>query len=126
VQRTSVVPIIAAIGAVVFLVFGIWPFFGPRSFYDALAEFPPYNPHFLHDIGAFQIGLGATLALALWRRQDALLAALGGAGIGAAFHAVAHIRDHDLGGSDGDWVAHAVLAALLLGGAAWRLAPERK
>ena len=125
-QRSVVVPIIAAIGAAAFLVFGIWPFFGPQSFFDGVAQFPPYNAHFLHDIGAFQIGIGVTLALALWRRQDALLAALGGAGVGAAFHAAAHIRDHDLGGTDGDWIAHAVLAAVLLGAAAWRLAPERK
>jgi hypothetical protein len=30
----------------------------PHSFYDNVATFEPYNRHFLHDIGAFTIGLG--------------------------------------------------------------------
>jgi hypothetical protein len=36
----------------------------PRSFFTALAAFEPYNQHFIQDIGAFQIGLGAVLLLA--------------------------------------------------------------
>ena len=71
------------------------------------------------------MGIGATLAIALWHRTDAIFAALGGAGVGAAFHVAAHIRDHDLGGSVGDTVGLAVVAALLLTGAAWKLASER-
>lgn len=30
----------------------------PRSSDLTVATFPPYNQHLLHDIGAFQIGLG--------------------------------------------------------------------
>jgi hypothetical protein len=36
-----------------------------RSFYDNIATFQPYNRHFLHDIGAFTIGLGAVMLFAL-------------------------------------------------------------
>jgi len=75
--------------------------------------------------GAFQVGIGATLAIALWHRTDAIFAALGGAGVGAAFHVAAHIRDHDLGGRVSDTVRLGIVAALLLIGAAWKLAPER-
>ncbi len=119
--RYSFVTIVAAIGAVSFLVFGLWPFFGAKSFYEQLAEFPPYNVHFLHDIGAFQIGIGVALALALWRKNDALLAALGGAGVGSAFHTVAHFRDHDLGGKDTDVYVFGLMAVLMLAGAYLRL-----
>lgn len=56
-----------------------------------------FNEHFLHDIGAFQIGIGATLFAGLmW--TDALFVALLGASVGAVLHEVAHIIDRDLGG----------------------------
>ena len=45
---------------------GLWCLFAPRSFAEAVRF--PYAEHFLHDLGAFQFGIGATLALALiWR-----------------------------------------------------------
>ncbi len=123
--RERVVIAIAGLGAASFLIFGLWAFLGPKSFYDQLATFEPYNAHFIHDIGAFQIGIGVALALALWRRSDALLAALGGAGAGSVFHAVAHLRDDDLGGKDTDVFVFGFLAVLLLAGAWGRLAARR-
>ena len=124
-NRNTLLGVLTALGAAFFLIFGLWPFFDARSFFDQIATFEPYNAHFLHDVGAFQVGIGATLALALWRRADAIFAALAGAGIGALFHVVAHIRDRDLGGSDSDTVVLAVVAVLLLTGAAWKLALGR-
>ena len=57
--------------------------------------------------------------------QDAeIFTALGGAGIGATFHVLAHIGDRDPGGSDSDIVILAVVAVLLLAGAAWKLASD--
>jgi hypothetical protein len=94
-----------------------------ESFFEDVAEFRPYNVHFLHDVGAFQVGIGATLALALWRRTDAIFAALAGAGIGSAFHTVAHIRDNDLGGQDSDPFVFGAFTVVLLAAAAWRLMP---
>lgn len=111
---------ITALGGVFFVGFGIWAFADPTGFYDAVAEFPPYNEHFLHDIGAFQIGIGAALLLACWR-SDAIFSAAGGAGIGSAVHTLAHIGDRDLGGTDGQIVIFAVVAALLLAVAALRV-----
>ncbi|MBI5949542.1 MAG: hypothetical protein HY875_15490 [Chloroflexi bacterium] len=120
-SQERLVIVVAGLGAAAFLVFGLWPFFWPRSFYDELATFEPYNVHFIHDIGAFQLGIGVTLALALWRRNDALLAALGGAGAGSVFHAIAHFRDDSLGGKETDVFVFGFLAVLLLAGAYGRL-----
>ncbi len=114
---------LTALGAAFFLVFGLWPFFDAQSFFDQVATFEPFNAHFLHDIGAFQVGIGVTLAAALWRRSDAIFAALAGAGVGSALHAIAHIRDRadDLGGRDTDAFVFGLIAILFLAGAAWRL-----
>lgn len=113
---------LAAAGAVFFLGIGLWAFVNASSFFDEIADFEPYNAHFIHDIGAFHAGLGAVLLLALLFPRDGLLVALGGVGFGAALHVATHIRDSDLGGSDADTVFLGVLAALMLAGAAWRLA----
>jgi PPOX class probable F420-dependent enzyme len=73
----------------------------------------------VHDLGAFQLGIGVTLLLALiWR--DALALGLAGFLVGNSVHAVNHAADLDLGGHGrGDWislgvVSVAVAAALVL------------
>jgi uncharacterized membrane protein len=112
---TSAIAIIAA----VFLLFtGVWAFGWPNSFYDEIATYPPYNEHFVHDFGAFQIGFGVALLLAV-RMRDALVA-LAGAGVGAALHFVAHIIDHGDGGRSSDPYLLGVVAALMLVAAALR------
>lgn len=115
---------IAILGGVFFVVFGAWAVVAARSFYDRLASWPPYNEHFIHDIGAFQIGLGLVLLFALVR-SDALLVALGAVGIGQTIHAVMHFVDRDLGGKETDPVTMIVLAIVLLAGAALRFRNDR-
>jgi hypothetical protein len=95
------------------VVFGIWAFFSPRAFFDSVATWPPFNKHFIHDIGAFQIGIGATLLLAVVR-TDALFVALGGAAVGQTFHFFAHLFDKNLGGKSSDPIVFAIIAGLLL------------
>jgi hypothetical protein len=91
---------VAIIGAAAFIIFGVWALVDPRSFFGSVARFEPFNQHFLQDIGAFQIGLGAVLLLAAAvRNGDALTAALLGTGVGAAFHALSHLLGMHLGGS---------------------------
>ena len=74
------------------LAFGIWTFFAPVSFADFVAF--PYNRHLLHDVGAFQICIGATVLLALlW--ADSIMVVLGGYVVGGSFHIVdRHIGGH--------------------------------
>ena len=125
VDRDLVALIAAGLGAVFFIGPGLWAFFDPQGFYDELATFEPYNEHFIHDIGAFQIGIGVALASAIWRRNDALLAALLGAAVGSVFHTIAHFIDHDLGGKDSDVVVFSVITVVLLAGAALRVQTTR-
>ena len=116
-------PVLMALaGGVFFVGIGLWAFADPSSFFDRLAVFPPYNEHFLHDAGAFQIGLGATLLLAtVWK--DALGVALGGTAIGGAFHTLAHVIDDDLGGKDSDpWLLGLLALALAVAALARRRA----
>ena len=108
--------VIAALVGLFLVALGLWSFLGPRSFYDQLATFPPYNRHLFHDIGAFQVGLGAVLLLAV-RWGDALGVALTGVGIGAALHAAAHWWDRDLGGKSSDPYLLSVLALVILAAA---------
>ena len=51
--------VVAWIGGISFAALGAWALIVPRSFFDAVARFEPYNQHFLQDIGAFQIGAGS-------------------------------------------------------------------
>ncbi|MFN2383891.1 MAG: hypothetical protein ABR559_06460 [Gemmatimonadota bacterium] len=118
---------VAVVVGVGLVALGVWAMVDPRSFFDALARFEPYNQHFLQDIGAFQVGLGAVLLLAgMAARADGLAVALVGVGVGAALHAISHVVGRDLGGTpQTDIPTFAALAALLLaaGGLRWRYSP---
>ncbi len=114
-----------AVAAGAFLaVLGLWAMVDPRSFFDSLAMFEPYNRHFLLDIGAFQIGLGAVLLLAAARPgADTLAVALLGVGVGLAFHVLSHALTTDDGGSPGTDIPFFAVAALLVlsaGALRWR------
>ncbi len=105
--------VVLVLAGLFFLLPGIWAFFNPQSFYDELATFPPYNEHLIHDIGAFQIGIGVSLLLAaVW--NDARGVALGGAAAGAVAHVLSHVIDHGEGGKDTDVFVFGALALLLL------------
>ena len=95
---------------------GMWAVLDPRGFYDGVATWPPYNVHFLHDIGAFQIGLGAALLLGLTRRR-ALFVVLAAVALGQSVHAVVHVLDRDLGGKPSDPIVMVLFAAFLWAGA---------
>ena len=117
-------PIIQAGTAVLALVLvglGLWAMIAPHGFYETAATYPPYNRHFVHDIGALLIGLGACLVAGLLVR-DALLAVLAGNTAGAAAHFVSHVADRSLGGNASDPVTFGVLALLfaMLTLARWR------
>ena len=93
-------PATRVIGAVIgafYLFTGAWALLAPSSFFSAVATFPPANVHLLHDLGAFQIGLGLALIVPVALRVPlrapfvAVLAA-------SVLHVLAHIEDVRLGG----------------------------
>jgi hypothetical protein len=93
------------------LTLGLWAFFFPTSFAQQIATFPPYNLHLLHDLGAFQIGIGTGVLLCLvWR--DPVLVGLGGFVAASGMHTVSHMVDRGLGGRD--WDAYALGAITVL------------
>jgi PPOX class probable F420-dependent enzyme len=101
------------------LVTGFWALLAPGSFADVI-DFPPENHHLLHDIGAFLLGTGATLLLAVaW--ADGLAVALAGFFVGNTAHAVNHLTDLDLGGRGSDWGLLGSLSVLVAAALAVRL-----
>ena len=105
--------ILAAIIGLFYTVTGLWSFFLPTSFYSTVATFTPYNLHLLHDVGAFQVGMGLVL-LAAAATARGLLPALFGVLIGSLLHLLAHTLDIRLGGHPGtDLPTLAGIAAVL-------------
>ena len=88
------------IGAVIgafYLLTGAWAFLAPSSFFSAVATFAPPNVHMLHDLGAFQVGLGLALTIPVALRvplHAPLIAVLGA----SVLHVFAHLEDIRLGG----------------------------
>ncbi|OBH29173.1 PPOX class F420-dependent enzyme [Mycobacterium sp. E1715] len=109
--QVYLIAVTAAVGAVTAGI-GIWCLVDPASFADSVG-FATHR-HFLHDVGAFQLGLGVTLLLALiW--ADALATALAGFLVANTVHTVNHIVDLDVGGSTTQaWVLGGTSAALLV------------
>jgi hypothetical protein len=124
-----VVLALALLAAAFYTLFGAWALLLPRSFFEVVAVFPPYNEHFLHDLGAFQLGLGTALFAALATSRS-LVAVLLGVAVGSVLHAAAHAVDADLGGQPTDpWVlglfAALVVLALIVAGRQEGTAPGR-
>lgn len=118
-NRHSAVRTVGWVVGVFLVVLGLWAFFAPRSFFERVAAFPPYNRHLVHDIGAFQAGLGATMLFAMvWR--DALLVVLAGTGVGFILHFFSHVADRSLGGQATDPVSVGLLALVVVLAAVWQ------
>jgi hypothetical protein len=103
------------LAATFFLVLGTWAFLWPHNFYEVVAEYPPFNLHLFHDVGAFQLGFGASLLGALFWFNTVFVALLD-ASIGSVVHAISQLVDGDLGGdASGTWSLGAMAALLVLG-----------
>jgi hypothetical protein len=98
---------------------GIWAFGAPESF-SRFIDYAPYNRHLIHDVGAFQIGIGAALLLALaW--SDALVVALSGFVVASALHTLSHAIDQHIGGHASDVPSLGLLTILAVYAIAVRL-----
>jgi hypothetical protein len=85
-------PLVVGILAAYELVLGLWMVIAPRSFFDQIAAFGAYPPHFIRDTSTYQLALGATLAVAVsrpsWRAPLLAFAALQ-----SGLHAINHWVD---------------------------------
>jgi hypothetical protein len=110
----ALVRVVAALAGLFYLTFGIWAFAAPESFGENIANYPPYNEHLIHDLGAFQIGLGVGV-LAGVLLSSALAAGLAGVAAGSIMHGISHIIDSGHGGRAIDpWLVTAIGVLFLL------------
>jgi uncharacterized membrane protein YjjP (DUF1212 family) len=111
------VTIAAIVAGGFMLIFGVWSLMFSRSF-ATLIDFPPYNVHLLHDVGAFQIGIGVSVLVSLiW--SDSIGVALVGFIVAGTIHSINHALDRHLGGHSFDqWglagIALSAVAALII------------
>jgi len=110
---TRIIRVCVAVLGAISIGAGLWAMLAPYSFYEQAATFPPYNRHFIHDIGAFQIGLGGCLIAAL-AFTDALLAVLIGNALGGIGHFIGHFADRSIGGQSSDPYTFGVLAIVMV------------
>jgi hypothetical protein len=78
-----------ALIAATFLIIAAWMVIDPRSFYEQVGPFGPYNVHYIGDAAAFQAGVGVALGASIWipsLRAGALLAAAAMTGLHAINH----------------------------------------
>jgi hypothetical protein len=116
----TIARVLVGLCAVFLLGSGLFALLAPEAFYSMAAMYPPYNRHFIHDIGAFMLGLGAGLALALVV-TDALLVALAATAVGGVAHFLSHLADRELGGLPTDPLTFGVFALVVVGLTVWRI-----
>lgn len=104
----------AAVAAgLAYLVPGVWAQVHPSSFARVVAPFPPYNVHYLHDLGAYSCGIAVSVLTALiW--SNALGSALAGAGATSVLHLASHVTDSHLGGHWYDLLTLGAVTLLVL------------
>jgi hypothetical protein len=105
------------------LALGVLMTAAPRTFFDEIGAYPPYNDHYLRDTATFYLALGAVLIIAAARRswQIPLLVF---AVVQYALHVVNHVWD--VSDTEPAWLGPANLASLVLVTAAlWWLLRRR-
>lgn len=78
--------------AVLNLLQGLSIVIAPRRFYEALADFGPYGPHYLRDAATTNLALAVAFYVA-WQRPAWRVPVLTVAGLQALFHAINHFVD---------------------------------
>jgi uncharacterized membrane protein len=89
--------VIAVMIGAFYMLTGVWSFLSPMSFFNIIAAFAPPNIHLLHDLGAFQVGLGLILVVPVALRAP-LRAPLIAVLVASVLHVFAHVEDISLGG----------------------------
>ena len=122
-RLNRILPVAVGVLGAYQLLLGLWMLVSPRSFYDQIAGFGAYPPHFIRDTSTWQIALGVTLLAAVSRRSwRAPLLAF--AALQTGLHAINHWVDVDKASSLGvglfDAISLTVLTVVIV--ALWRAA----
>ena len=118
-----ILPVAVGVLAAYELLLGLWMLVAPHSFFDQIAGFGAYPPHFIRDGATWQIALGVTLFAAVsrvgWRAPLLAFATLQ-----SGLHAINHWVDVDRATSLGLGLFDAISLTLLtvVFAALWRAA----
>lgn len=111
------------------LVPGVVLLSAPSFFYRSLADFPPFNRHFMGDAGAFSLALGVGILLTL-RNPVAHKLLIGVTALGNTIHVFNHLYDDLI--VDGGNLRHLLtntapllVISILLAIVWWRLRDQR-
>lgn len=109
-----------ALGGAFYLLTALTQLFAPQWFFDNLGTFPPYNRHYVGDLGAYLLPLGVALLLAI-RNPAQHRSLIGFAAAGTFVHALNHAyEDIQLGSAFPTWFAATIpllVYGLVLAGA---------
>jgi hypothetical protein len=109
-HRIALRPLLALLGAY-HLLLGTAMVIVPRTFFDDVASYGPFNDHYVRDVATFYLALGAVMLVAVARAswQTPLLAF-------ATLQYVLHVLNHlwDIGDADPGWLGPANVASLAL------------
>ena len=103
---------IVFIAALIYVLPGLALILTPAWFYTAIADFPPFNRHFMGDAGVFSFALGVGLWMAV-RQPGQNRAVIGAAAVGNILHVINHLYDDII--VDGGNVTHLLSNSLPLG-----------
>jgi hypothetical protein len=110
--------VLLALGAF-HVLFGVWQFFAPGSFFEHIGRYGAENTHYVGDVGSFTLAFGIAVLLAAGRPSwRAPILALGAIWYG--LHAINHLFDIDENRiSDARGAADTILIAIGAGVLAW-------
>ena len=119
-SRLRLVQWVVAFSGASYTLTGFSQLFAPRWFFENIGNFPPFNRHYLGDIGAFTLAMGAGLLFAA--RQPAQHRSLiGVVALGSVLHLLNHLYDDWLSAdwSLGTGLTQTLPLALLAAALAW-------
>jgi hypothetical protein len=124
--RLALPPLLVVAGAY-HLALGAFMVVAPRTFFDEIAAYGPYNDHYIRDLASFYLAMGVALVIAAGRRSwqvPVLFFCL----LQYALHVLNHVWD--VSDADPTWIGPVNLVVLVLIGAAlwwmWREARRQE
>ncbi len=124
VQVSTLVRLIVALNGVLFVVTALALLFAPMWFLENIGKYPPFNRHYMGDLGAFllPIGIGLVFASRVPHQHRGVVGVAAG---GSLLHALNHIYDSIVGSfPPARWLtetAPILILALLLLAAYWNI-----